>query len=75
MCVEEVCVKMDDLQRKNKKKLDLSKSSEFNSLLNKWKNRFLEKVFQESFGGIGNIGIDGKSDKDLNFDLIRRIKK
>lgn len=75
MCVEEVCVKMDDLQRKNKKKLDLSKSSEFNSLLNKWKNRFLEKVFQESFGGIGNIGIDGKSDKDLNFDLDKKNKK
>lgn len=74
-CVEEVCVKMDDLQRKNKKKLDLSKSSEFNSFLNKWKNRFLEKIFNESLGGIGNIGIDGKERQEFNFDLEKKKKR
>jgi len=51
--VDAVCEKMADQERKERKKADLRQSSDFNELLNSWKNRFMNKLFAEVLGGPG----------------------
>jgi hypothetical protein len=70
--VEEICVMMDNEQKKNRKTLDLEKSSDYNTLLNKWKNRFLEKILKAALGGLGDHGIDGGFSDDLNFSTLHK---
>lgn len=61
-CVENVCVKMDEQLKKEKHFQNLSQASELNKLLNKWKNRFLQKLLKEKLGGIGDFGIEGSKE-------------
>lgn len=49
--VDELCEKMAQAERSDRKKKDLQQSSAFNELLNRWKNRFMGKVFSEILGG------------------------
>lgn len=65
-CVEEVCNKMDEQTKKEKQHHNLTQASELNKLLNKWKNRFLEKLLKDRLGGIGDLGIDGAEEPGLN---------
>ena len=76
-CLEFLCGKMDEKLKNEQKNLDLKQTSLYNDLLNRWKNRFLNKLFKEGFGGDGDSGMDGsledkivystnKVDKDAN---------
>ncbi len=65
-CVEELCNKMEEATRKESKKRNLLQTSEFNKLLNKWKNRFLQKLLREKLAGIGNFGIEGNENSEWN---------
>lgn len=63
-CIEELCVKMDETAKKEKKQLNLKKTSELNELLNRWKNRFLQKIIRDRLAGLGEeLGIDGNSEE------------
>ena len=59
-CVAELSEKMEEAAKKDKKSINLKQTSELNELLNKWKNRFLQKLIRERLSGIGNsMGIGG----------------
>ncbi|MCG2725269.1 MAG: hypothetical protein L6420_03255 [Elusimicrobia bacterium] len=51
--VDELCEKLSDQDKNNRKKADFSKSAQFNEVLNAWKNKFMSKIFAEVFGGPG----------------------
>jgi len=51
--VDEVAGKIAEEERKEKKRSELRDSSALNQLLDKWKNRFLGKVFAEVMAGLG----------------------
>ncbi len=61
-CIEDVCNKMEEQVKKEHKHLNLKQTSELNKLLNKWKNRFLQKLLKERLGGVGNFGVDGSKE-------------
>ena len=63
-CVSEVCNKMEDSAKKDKVRINLKQTSLFNELLNKWKNRFLQKLIRESLAGVGNFGVEGQDSID-----------
>ncbi len=63
-CIEELSNKMEEIARKESKKRNLLQTSEFNKLLNKWKNRFLQKLIKERLAGLGNYGIDGNDNSE-----------
>lgn len=65
-CVEEACNKMEEQTKKEKQHYNLTQASELNKLLNKWKNRFLEKLLKERSGGFGELGITGGSESGIN---------
>jgi hypothetical protein len=65
-CIEELSNKMEEVARKESKKRNLLQTSEFNKLLNKWKNRFLQKLIKERLAGLGNYGIDGSDNSEWN---------
>lgn len=72
--VDELCEKMAQAEHSERKQKDLEQSSAFNELLNRWKNKFMSKVFSEILGGTkagdswggleGGGGETGKSGKD-----------
>ncbi|HMN50242.1 MAG TPA: ATP-binding protein [Ignavibacteriaceae bacterium] len=67
-CLQSFCQEMDDQIKKERKKIDLQQTSLYNELLNRWKNRFLNKLFKEGLGGNGmNPGMDGNSENELIF--------
>lgn len=49
--VDDLCEKMAQSERSERKQKDLEQSSAFNELLNRWKNKFMGKVFSEILGG------------------------
>ncbi len=49
--VDDLCEKMAQEERSERKQKDLQQSSAFNEMLNRWKNRFMGKVFSEILGG------------------------
>ena len=51
--VDNLCKELSSQDESERKKADLSKSSEFNEILNAWKNKFMSKIFAEVFGGAG----------------------
>jgi hypothetical protein len=51
--VDDLCEKLADQDKNERKKSDLSRSSQFNDILNAWKNKFMSKIFAEVFGGAG----------------------
>ena len=63
-CIEDLCNKMEEVTRKESKKRNLTNTSEFNKLLNKWKNRFLQKLIRERLAGLGSYGIDGNDNSE-----------
>ena len=73
-CVENVCINMDDQTKKEKQHHNLTRASELNKLLNKWKNRFLQKLIKERMGGIGNFGIDGSEESGLNLGTNKTVQ-
>lgn len=63
-CVEKLCLEMDAQVKKEKKIKNLHKTSQLNELLNRWKNRFLEKMFRERLAGTGDsFGIEGQNEE------------
>lgn len=75
-CVENLCERMEESAKKEKKKINLKKTSELNELLNRWKNRFLQKLIRDRLAGIGNnIGIDGNNEESWNVDPLKRRKQ
>jgi hypothetical protein len=64
-CIESVCRKMDEELKKEQKRLNLKRTSNFNELLNKWKNRFMSKIIKEQLAGFGKFGIDGYGEIEL----------
>jgi hypothetical protein len=61
--VDEVAVKIAEEEGKEKKRADLKDSSVLNQLLDKWKNRFISKLFAEVFAGPGTgDGFGGSGD-------------
>ncbi|MBI3123584.1 MAG: ATP-binding protein [Ignavibacteriales bacterium] len=68
-CIESLCEKMEDSAKREKKKINLKKTSELNELLNKWKNRFLQKLIRDRLAGVGNdIGMGGASEEAWSGD-------
>jgi len=68
--VDELCEEIAEKDRTDRKKTELRQSSAFNELLNRWKNKFMSKLFGEilggqqagdSWGGLGGGGEFGKS--------------
>lgn len=51
--VDTLCEKLAEQDRKERKKADWSKTSQFNEMLNSWKNKFMSKMFAEVLGGPG----------------------
>jgi hypothetical protein len=58
-CIENVCNMMESTEKKEKGKIDLLHTSEFNKLLDKWKNKFMHRLLKEQLSGIGERGISG----------------
>lgn len=52
-CVNAVTDEMAEQVEREQKQLDLKRSSEFNDLLNKWKNRFMTRLYAEILRGPG----------------------
>jgi hypothetical protein len=70
-CIEDLSNKMEEVTRKESKKRNLLQTAAFNMLLNKWKNRFLQKLIRERLAGIGNYGIEGNNNSDWNASTIK----
>ena len=64
-CIQSFCQEMDEKVKNEKKKIDLKQTSLYNELLNRWKNRFLNKLFKEGFGGNGTSGMDGSLENEI----------
>ncbi|MCL4549428.1 MAG: hypothetical protein M1495_12760 [Bacteroidetes bacterium] len=68
-CIEGLCGKMEESAKREKKKINLKKTSELNELLNKWKNRFLQKLIRDRLAGVGNdLGMEGNDEETWNVD-------
>ncbi len=75
-CVEDLCEKMDEKDKKEKKKINLEKTSELNDLLNKWKNRFLQKLIRDRLAGLGgDLGVEGNDQESWNAGLNKKKDK
>lgn len=75
-CIESLCEKMEELVKKEKKNINLEKTSELNELLNRWKNRFLQKLVRERLAGLGDdIGIEGNEEASWNADPLKKVKE
>jgi len=57
--VDELAEKLDIAVKKQRKTKKLSNTSVFNEILNRWKNRFMEKLIAEVRAGEGPLGISG----------------
>lgn len=57
--IEGLAEKMELKIQKDKKKQDLKNTSVFNEILNRWKNRFMNKIWSEVFIGKGPEGESG----------------
>jgi hypothetical protein len=57
--VEKFAHTMEKQAAADRRKHDLRNTSQFNRLLNTWKNRFLQKLFLEAASGRGPSGISG----------------
>jgi hypothetical protein len=57
--VETFAHTMEEKAAAERRKHDLRNTSQFNRLLNTWKNRFLQKLFLEAASGRGPSGISG----------------
>lgn len=57
--VDELAEKIDIAAKKQRKTKKLSNTSLFNEILNRWKNRFMEKLLAEVRAGEGPLGISG----------------
>ena len=57
--IEELAKKMETKLEQEKRNRDLKHTTEFNELLNRWKNRFMGKFWAEVFAGVGQSGISG----------------
>jgi hypothetical protein len=63
---------MDDKLKSEKKRIDLKQTSLYNELLNRWKNRFLNKLFKEGLGGSGDSGMDGNLENEIIFSSHKK---
>jgi hypothetical protein len=67
--VDELCGKMAEKERSERKRTEIEQSSAFNELLNSWKNKFMSKIFAEVLGGPqsgyewGGSGSDGDGNR------------
>lgn len=52
-CVDQLGSKIADKENQERKRSDLYESSALNQLLDKWKNRFMGKLFAEVLAGVG----------------------
>lgn len=57
--VEKFAHSIEERAAEERRKRDLRNTSQFNRLLNTWKNRFLQKLFLEAAAGRGPSGISG----------------
>jgi len=57
--IDELAEKLDIAAKKQRKIKKLSNTSVFNEILNRWKNRFMEKLLSEVRAGEGPLGISG----------------
>lgn len=57
--IEKFAQSIEDQAASEKKRQDLKNTSDFNRLLNNWKNRFLQKLMAEMMAGKGPAGISG----------------
>jgi len=63
-CIDKLCENMEEVAKRERRNINLKKTSDLNSLLDKWKNRFLIKMFMERAAGLGSgEGIGGNSDR------------
>lgn len=65
--VDEICGQIAEQEQKEKRRVELNESSALNDLLNKWKNRFMTRIFAEVLAGIdgdGGVGPGGQSGVD-----------
>jgi len=59
-CIEELSQQMQDKEKSLKKKNALKKTSDFNNILNRWKNKFIDSIIREVTSGLGDEdGVDG----------------
>ena len=59
-CIEELSQKMQDKEKSLKKKNALKNTSDFNTILNKWKNKFVDSIIRDVTSGLGEEeGIGG----------------
>lgn len=57
--IDELAERIDIVAKKQRRTKKLSNTSLFNEILNKWKNRFMEKLLAEVRAGEGPFGISG----------------
>jgi len=57
--VDELAETMEIKNIREKKRQDLKNTSVFNEILNRWKNRFMSKIWAEVLAGIGPHGVNG----------------
>jgi len=68
MQIENYAGKMAEVEKKHKKERDLKNTSDFNKILNSWKDRFLKKILQNQL--MGSDEIDGIGGQDLDNPII-----
>ncbi|MFO8006439.1 MAG: hypothetical protein R6V05_01745 [Candidatus Brocadiia bacterium] len=62
--VEELAEKMEVRNAREKKKQDLRNTSAFNEVLNRWKNRFMNRLWTQVLAGVGPHGVSGMDPGD-----------
>lgn len=59
-CVSDLAQKMENKHREQRRKRDLRQTSNFNKILNSWKDHFIKKMLREQLSGLGEeAGIGG----------------
>jgi hypothetical protein len=67
-CIEELSQKMQDAEKDVKKKNALKNTADFNTILNKWKNKFIDSIIRDVTAGQGDD--DGVGGGGLEIPVI-----
>ena len=54
--IDELALEISAIEEKERNEQRKKLSSEYNEILNRWKNKFMTKIFSEIFGGVGKLG-------------------
>lgn len=63
-CVSELASKMENKHREQRRKRDLKQTSDFNKILNTWKDHFIKRMLRTQLSGLGEEAGIGGDDRE-----------